>query len=87
MNKKSIDNCIFKVERMSQKLIEVKRNLEFRKTTNLREYSNPVDKDQAREANDALENEIMWSLWEVSQDAKNIIRKIDQETLKEFEDA
>jgi hypothetical protein len=87
MNKKSIDRYISKVDEMSQKLIEVRNHLEFRKTTCLSEYSNPVDKDQAREANESLENEIMWSLWEVSQDAKDIIKKIDPETLKEFEDA
>lgn len=87
MNKKSIDKYISTLNEIEQKVIEAKRNIQFLGTMKLSDYSNPVDKEQARESMEYTESEILWALFEISKDSRELIKKIDPEALKEFEDA
>lgn len=81
MNKKSIDKHISSCNEIEQKIIEIKRNLEYSRSINLSEY-NPVDREQARKSIENADNEIVCTLIEIHEDILNMIKKIDPEALK-----
>jgi hypothetical protein len=83
MRKNAIDKLISSCSEMEQKIIEVKRNLEYTRSIKLSDYSNPVDRDQARESLECNENEMLCALFEVHKLVENMVNKIDPEAWRE----
>jgi hypothetical protein len=68
---------------MEQKIIEVKRNLEYTRSMKLSDYSNAVDREQARESLEENENELLCALLEINKMAEDMVKKIDPEAWRE----
>lgn len=79
MRKNQIDKIISSCNEMEQKIIEVKRNLEYARSIKLSDYGNSVDRDQARESLEENENELLCALFEVRKLVENMVNKIDPE--------
>lgn len=83
MRKNQIDNIISSCSEMEQKIIEVKRNLEYTRSMKLSDYSNAVDREQARESLEENENELLCALLEINKMAEDMVKKIDPEAWRE----
>lgn len=83
MRKNQIDKLISSCNEMEQKIVEARRNLEMLQTMRPGDYSNPVDREQARESAEYTENEITWALLEVNKLTEAMVKKIDPEAWDE----
>lgn len=83
MRKNQIDNLISSCNEIEQKIIEVKRNLEYTRSIKLSDYSNAVDREQARESLEENENELLCALLEINKMTEDMVKKIDPEAWRE----